>query len=93
MNKEIYQLPQKFLMIGTTVKISGQITVSPLTCDAKAQEIIEIYRKIVKDEFKQEVTEWLAGGISDGNLAAEFIPTIDALGVDIYNYHTNEEIR
>ena len=38
-----------------------------------------------------KVNEWVAGGLTDGNRTAKFIPTLDALGVENYDEHTDHE--
>ena len=35
--------------------------------------------------------EWVAGGLTDGNRTAKYIPTIDALGVENFEEHTDHE--
>jgi glutamate carboxypeptidase len=53
--------------------------------------MVDVYSKIVSEEFGGKVTEWVAGGLTDGNRTAKYIPTLDALGVENYDEHTDHE--
>ena len=53
--------------------------------------MVDVYSRIVRDEFGGNVTEWVAGGLTDGNRTAKYIPTLDALGVENYDEHTDHE--
>ena len=58
---------------------------------AQVQQLVDLYKGIVNREYNAEVVEWVAGGITDGNRTAKFIPSIDALGVENYDEHTDHE--
>ena len=58
---------------------------------AQAQKMVDVYKRIVKEEYGAEVNEWVAGGLTDGNRTAKFVPTLDALGVENYDEHTDHE--
>ncbi len=88
---EIKAMANKTHVPGTTVNISGSIGNKPMEKTPQVQKIIDIYKEIVKREYNAEVVEWVAGGVTDGNLAAQYIPTIDALGVENYDEHTPNE--
>lgn len=53
--------------------------------------MIDVYSSVVAEEFGGKVNEWVAGGLTDGNRTAKFIPTLDALGVENYDEHTDHE--
>ena len=57
----------------------------------QVQKLVDLYKSIVKREYNADVVEWIAGGITDGNRSAKYIPTIDALGVENYDEHTDHE--
>ena len=56
----------------------------------QVQKMVDVYSRIVRDEFGGNVTEWVAGGLTDGNRTAKYIPTLDALGVENYDEHTDQ---
>lgn len=76
---------------GTTVAITGGIVTGPMEKTAAVQKMIDIYSKIVKEEYGGDLVEWVAGGLTDGNRTAKYIPTLDALGVDNFDEHTDHE--
>lgn len=84
-------LENKIVIAGTSVKVSGGIVTGPMEKTAQVQKMVDIYKNIVKEEFGGEVSEWVAGGLTDGNRTAKFIPTLDALGVENYDEHTDHE--
>ena len=63
----------------------------PMEKTPQVQKMVDIYKAVVKEEFGGEVNEWVAGGLTDGNRTAKFIPTLDALGVENYDEHTDHE--
>lgn len=87
----IKDLANKIIIAGTTVKICGGIVTGPMQKTAKSQKMIDVYKRIVKEEFNGEVSEWVAGGLTDGNRTAKYVPTLDALGVENYDEHTDHE--
>ena len=91
LDAEVKALEQKIFIPGTTVKITGGIVTGPMQKTAQAQKMVDIYKRIVKEEFGGEVNEWVAGGLTDGNRTAKFVPTLDALGVENYDEHTDHE--
>ena len=91
LDQKIRSLPEQVIVPNTTVTITGGITDLPMEKGEITAKIITLYGKIVQAEFQKQVVEWHAGGVADGNLAAIYTPTIDALGVETYNEHTSEE--
>lgn len=87
----IKALEDKIVIEGTKVKVSGGIVTSPMEKTPQVQKMVDVYKNIVKEEFGGEVSEWVAGGLTDGNRTAKFIPTLDALGVENYDEHTDHE--
>ena len=87
----IKALEDKIVIEGTKVKVSGGIVTGPMEKTPQVQKMVDIYKNIVKEEFGGEVSEWVAGGLTDGNRTAKFIPTLDALGVENYDEHTDHE--
>lgn len=81
----------KIVIEGTKVKVSGGIVTGPMEKTPQVQKMVDVYKNIVKEEFDGEVSEWVAGGLTDGNRTAKFIPTLDALGVENYDEHTDHE--
>lgn len=94
LDKEIRAIAAKTTVPGTKVTLSGGISGVPMEKTAKAAAVIEAYKKIVKQEFKADVVEWVAGGMTVGNSTAKFIPTVDALGIeaDPMLEHTEKEM-
>lgn len=84
-------LEQKIFIPGTSVKITGGIVTGPMQKTVQAQKMVDTYKRIVKEEFGAEVNEWVAGGLTDGNRTAKYVPTLDALGVENYDEHTDHE--
>lgn len=87
----IKALEDKIVIEGTKVKVSGGIVTGPMEKIPQVQKMVDVYKNIVKEEFGGEVSEWVAGGLTDGNRTAKFIPTLDALGVENYDEHTDHE--
>ena len=88
---EVKSLANKIVIPGTTVTVTGGIVTGPMQKTAQAQRMVDVYKRIVKEEFGGEVSEWVAGGLTDGNRTAKFVPTLDALGVENYDEHTDHE--
>ncbi len=84
-------LENNIVIPGTTVTITGGIVTGPMQKTAQAQKMIDVYKRIVKEEYGGDVSEWVAGGLTDGNRTAKFVPTLDALGVENYDEHTDHE--
>lgn len=78
---EVKALADKVVIPGTSIKITGGIVTGPMQKTAQAQKMVDVYKRIVKEEYGAEVNEWVAGGLTDGNRTAKFVPTLDALGV------------
>ena len=78
-------------MPGVKVTVTGGIHTGPMEKTAQVQKLVDVYKNIVRREYDAEVIEWMAGGLTDGNRTAKFIPTIDALGVENYEEHTDHE--
>ena len=90
-DKEIKALNHKTVVPGTKVTITGGIAMGPMEKTLAVQKIIDIYKNIAKTEYNANVVEFVAGGLTDGNLSAKYIPTIDALGIENYDEHTANE--
>jgi glutamate carboxypeptidase len=73
------------------VVVSGKIHTGPMEKTPQVQKLVDIYKAIVRREYGAEVIEWVAGGLTDGNCTAKFIPTVDALGVENFEEHTDHE--
>lgn len=91
LDREIKALANKTVVPGTKVTISGGIQTGPMEKTAQVQKLVDRYKGIVKREYNADVVEWVAGGITDGNRSAKYIPSIDALGVENYDEHTDHE--
>jgi glutamate carboxypeptidase len=91
LDEEIRDLANQTLVPATKVKVSGKIGVGPMEKTEKVQKLVDFYTEVVQREYHVRVMEWVAGGITSGNLAAQYVPTIDALGVENENEHTNHE--
>lgn len=91
LDAEIKALSDKIVIPGTVVTVSGGIVTGPMQKTAQAQKMVDVYKRIVKEEFGGDVSEWVAGGLTDGNRTAKFVPTLDALGVENYDEHTDHE--
>lgn len=91
LDKAIHELEKKIVIPGTTVKITGGIVTGPMQKTAQSQKMIDVYSRIVKEQYGGTVNEWVAGGLTDGNRTAKFCPTLDALGVENYDEHTDHE--
>ncbi len=91
LDREIKALAAKTAVPGTKVTITGGIQTGPMEKTAQVQKLVDLYKAIVKREYNAEVVEWVAGGLTDGNRSAKYIPTIDALGVENYDEHTDHE--
>ena len=87
----VKELENKIVIPGTSVKVTGGIVTGPMEKTAQVQKMVDVYKNIVKEEFGGTVSEWVAGGLTDGNRTAKFIPTLDALGVENYDEHTDHE--
>ncbi len=91
LDRAIKALANQKVIAGTKVEITGGIVTGPMEKNAQVQKMIDVYSKVVRDEFGGKVTEWVAGGLTDGNRTAKYIPTLDALGVENYDEHTDHE--
>ena len=91
LDREIKALADKIVVAGTKVEITGGIVTGPMEKTPQVQKMVDVYSRIVSEEFGGKVTEWVAGGLTDGNRTAKYIPTLDALGVENYDEHTDHE--
>jgi glutamate carboxypeptidase len=91
LDRAIKDLPKQAVVPGVKVVVSGGIHTGPMEKTAQVQKLVDLYKNIVRSEYDAEVVEWTAGGISDGNRTAKYIPTIDALGVENYEEHSDHE--
>lgn len=87
------QAAAKPLINGTCVKLERQQGTRPFRPDSGGQQLISLYKEIVAERYNAQVTEWYAGGVSLSNTTAQFIPTLDAVGVDCnpLTEHTAQE--
>ena len=91
LDREIKDLPNKIMVPGTKVTVTGGIKTGPMEKTPQVQKLVDIFKNVVKREYNADVVEWVSGGLTDGNRAAKYIPTIDALGVENYDEHTDHE--
>lgn len=90
-NKAVHDLENKIVIAGTKVFVSGGMVTGPMQKTAQSQKMIDVYSRIVKEEFGGTVSEWVAGGLTDGNRVAKYVPTLDALGIENYDEHSDHE--
>ena len=86
-DKEVRNICANPTIAGVTVKLSGGIDTPPMEKTPEAAKLADVYKKVVKEEYGAEVAEWTAGGLTIGNTTSRFVPTIDALGVDVDPLH------
>ncbi|WP_378954512.1 M20/M25/M40 family metallo-hydrolase [Pelosinus sp. sgz500959] len=91
LDREIKDLVNQTVVPGTKVTITGGIKTGPMEKTPQAQKLVDLFRQVVKREYNADIVEWVSGGLTDGNRAAKYIPTIDALGVENYDEHTDHE--
>ena len=91
LDRAIKDLPNKTIVAGTKVIVTGGIKTGPMEKTLQAQKLVDIFRNVVKREYNADIVEWVSGGLTDGNRAAKYVPTIDALGVENYDEHTDHE--
>ena len=87
----IKALAEKTFVPGTRVTVTGGIKTGPMEKTEQVQRLVDLYKTIVRENYDAEVVEWVAGGLTDGNRSAKYVPTIDALGVENYDEHTDHE--
>lgn len=80
---EIREICRNPTIIGTKIKISGGMGQGPMEKSESAAKLFDMYKDIVKKEYGADVVEWIAGGLTIGNTTSIYVPTIDALGVDV----------
>lgn len=90
-NKAVHDLENKIVIAGTKVRVEGGMVTVPMQKTPESQKMIDVYSRIVKEEFGGTVSEWVAGGLTDGNRVAKYCPTLDALGVENYDEHSDHE--
>ena len=91
LDSEIKALAGKTIVPGVKVTVTGEISSGPMEKNAQVQKIVDLYRGIVKRDFKADIVEWSAGGLTDGNLSSKYVATIDSVGVEAFNVHTDRE--
>lgn len=91
LDKAIREMAAHPVVPGTLVKVEGGIIVGPQEKTPQVETLIATYKAVAKRAYGATVVEWQAGGISDGNVAAQHVPTIDALGIEEYDEHTDRE--
>lgn len=88
---EIKDLVNQTIVPGTKVTVTGGIKTGPMEKTPQVEKLVTIFRNVVKREYGRDIVEWQSGGLTDGNRAAKYVPTIDALGVENYDEHTDHE--
>jgi acetylornithine deacetylase/succinyl-diaminopimelate desuccinylase-like protein len=83
LDREVRALADKTVVPHTRVSIEGRIEREPMAKTQAVAKLIDRYKAIVKKEYNADVVEWMAGGITVANTTAKFVPTIDALGVEV----------
>ncbi len=68
---------------GTKIIVNGGLGQGPLQKNASAEKLFNFYKDIVKSEYNADIVEWTAGGLTIANTTSIYVPTIDALGVDV----------
>lgn len=91
LDREIKDLVNQTIVPGTKVTVTGGIKTGPMEKTPQVEKLVTLFRNIVKREYNADIVEWVSGGLTDGNRAAKYIPTIDALGVENYDEHTDHE--
>jgi Acetylornithine deacetylase/Succinyl-diaminopimelate desuccinylase and related deacylases len=91
LDREIKAMAAKPVVSGAKVSVIGGITIGPMEKTPQVQTIVDMYREIVKRDFKADIVEWSAGGLTDGNVSSRYVPTIDSVGVEAFNVHTDRE--
>jgi glutamate carboxypeptidase len=91
LDREIKAMAGKTIVPGVKVTIAGGITMGPMEKTSKVQKIVDIYKGIVKRAYNVDIVEWSSGGLTDGNVSSKYVPTIDSVGVEVYNTHTVRE--
>lgn len=72
---------------GTRVEVIRGRSLPPMEKSEASARIIELYKQIVRTIYQAGVVEWSAGGITVGNLTSLYVPTVDALAVEVHNEH------
>ena len=57
MDREIKALADKAVVAGTKVEITGGIVTGPMEKTPQVQKMVDVYSRIVRDEFGGNVTE------------------------------------
>lgn len=91
LDRQIKDLPNQTIVAGTKVTVTGGIKTGPMEKTPRVEKLVDLFKKVVKREYDADVVEWVSGGLTDGNRAAKYVPTIDALGVENYDEHTDHE--
>lgn len=91
LDREIKAQVAKTVVPGTKVTITGGITCGPMEKTPQVQKIIDMYKGIVKREYNADILERSSGGVTDGNIAAVYVPTIDSVSVEGLNAHLESE--
>lgn len=82
-DKEIRKICANPTVLGTKVTVEGGIGQGPMEKSQAAAKLFDMYKEIVKKEYGADVVEWTAGGLTIGNTTSAYVPTIDAVGVDV----------
>lgn len=82
---------QKTLIPQTTVNLEGGIETPPMEKNKESRILAQLYHEVVQRAYQAVVWEESAGGVTDGNVTAKYIPTLDGVGVENYAEHTNHE--
>lgn len=91
MDQQIQEFGNNRIVANAKVTITGAIENVPMEKTAQVTILADLYRQIVRETYQAEIREESAGGVTDGNVAAMYIPTLDALGIENYAEHTEQE--
>ena len=64
LDQAIRDLAAKPQVAGTAVSVEGGFVKPPMEKTAAVEEMVQLYKTIVKREFDAEVVEWIAGGMT-----------------------------
>jgi glutamate carboxypeptidase len=90
-DKQIHDFAQCKIVPDAKVVIEGSIQNVPLEKTKQISVLVDLYRALVKRAYQADVWEEAAGGVTDGNVAALYVPTLDGLGIENYEEHTDHE--
>lgn len=90
---EINKIAASPTVAGTSVTVTSSNFMPAMEKTPQVQKLVDVYTKIIKDQFNADIVEWSAGGVTIGNLTSHYIPTFDGLGVEVARSHDLENER